>query len=45
MEVVAEKVATTDQYRYIAIDEIAKELRDGKKGVGGIGSNGKMRTL
>ena len=43
--IVAEKVATTDQYRYITIDEIAKELRDGKKGVGGIGSNGRMKTL
>ena len=43
--VVAEKVATTEQYKYITIDDIAKELRDGKKGVGGIGSNGKMKTL
>ena len=43
--VVAEKVATTEQYKYITIDDIAKELRDGKKGVGGIGSNGKMRTM
>lgn len=43
--IVAEKVATTEQYRYVTIDEIAKELRDGKKGVGGIGANGKMKTL
>ena len=43
--IVAEKIATTNQYRYITIDEVAKELRDGKQGVGGIGSNGKMRTL
>lgn len=43
--VVAEKVATTDQYKYITIDDIARELRDGKKGVGGIGSNGKMKVL
>lgn len=43
--VVAEKVATTDQYKYITIDDVAKELRDGKKGVGGIGANGKMRIL
>ena len=43
--VIAEKVATTEQYKYITIDDIAKELRDGKKGVGGIGSNGKMKTL
>ena len=43
--VVAEKVATTEQYKYITIDDIIKELRDGKKGVGGIGANGKMRVL
>lgn len=43
--IVAEKVATTEQYKYITIDDIAKELRDGKKGVGGIGSNGRMKTL
>lgn len=43
--IVAEKVATTEQYKYITIDDIAKELRDGKKGVGGIGSNGKMKVL
>ena len=43
--VVAEKVATTEQYKYITIDDIAKELRDGRRGVGGTGSNGKMRVL
>ncbi len=41
--VVAEKVATTLEYRYITIDDIVKELRDGKKGVGGIGAYGKMK--
>lgn len=40
--IVAEKVATTEKYRYVNIDDIAKELRDGKKGVGGVGSNGRM---
>ena len=40
--VVAEKVAVTEKYKYITIDDIARELRDGKKGVSGIGANGKM---
>jgi len=40
--VVAEKIAFTERYKYITIDDIAKELRDGKKGVSGIGANGKM---
>lgn len=40
--IVAEKVACTEKYKYITIDDIARELRDGKRGVSGIGSNGKM---
>ena len=34
--IVAEKVAQTESYRYITIDDIAYELRDGKDGVSGI---------
>lgn len=41
--VVAEKIATTEEYKFITIDDMVKELRDGKKGVGGIGANGKMK--
>lgn len=40
--IVAEKVALTENYKYITIDDIARELRDGKNGVSGIGANGKM---
>ena len=40
--VIAEKIAFTENYKYITIDDIAQELRDGKKGVSGIGANGKM---
>ena len=43
--IVAEKVATTEKYKFLTIDEIAKDLRDGKKGVGGVGANGKMESL
>ena len=43
--IVAEKVATTEKYRYITIDDITKELREGKRGVDGIGANGKMTIL
>ena len=39
--IVAENVALTDYYKYITIDDIAKKLRDGKKGISGIGANGK----
>lgn len=40
--IIAEKVATTERYKYINIDDVAPELRDGKKGIDGIGSSGKM---
>ena len=40
--IVAEKIAFTERYKYITIDDIARELRDGKNGVSGGGANGKM---
>lgn len=40
--VIAEKIALTEKYKFVTIDDIAKELRDGKKGISGIGANGKM---
>lgn len=40
--VVAEKIALTEKYKYITIDDIAYELREGRDGIGGIGANGKM---
>lgn len=41
--IVAENIALTDYYRYITIDDISMELRDGKKGISGIGANGKKK--
>ena len=41
--IVAEKVAITDENRYITINEIAAELRDGIKGIGGTSARGKKR--
>ena len=42
--IVAEKVATTEDYRYITIGEIAVDLRDGLNGVGGTGAQGKKHV-
>ena len=39
---VAQKVALTEKYKFITIDDIAYELRDGKDGISGIGANGKL---
>lgn len=43
--IVAETIAITEKYKYITIDDIVSELRDGKKGVNGIGANGKMKIV
>lgn len=37
--IVAKKIATTDSFKFIKIEDIENELRDGKRGVGGIGAN------
>lgn len=42
--IVAEKVATTESYKYITINDIADELRDGTRGISGIGARGKRYT-
>ena len=40
--IVAEKIATTEKYKYITIDDIVYKLRDGKAGISGRGARGKM---
>ena len=40
--VIAEKVALTENDQYITIEDCVNDLRDGKKGVDGIGAHGKM---
>lgn len=42
--IVAEKVATTEDYKYVTINDIADELRDGTKGINGIGARGKRSS-
>lgn len=43
--IIAKKIATTETYRYITINDIYRELRDGKMGIDGIGALGKMRKI
>ncbi len=40
--IIAETIALTDIYKFVSVDDIVNELRDGKKGVDGIGAKGKM---
>ena len=41
--IVAKEVAITDDYKYVKIEDIENELRDGKRGIGGTGANGKRK--
>lgn len=43
--IVAKSVAITDKNRYITIDDFVEELRDGKKGVNGLGARGKKNVI
>ena len=43
--IVAEKVATTDKYKFIRIEDIEGDLRDGRRGIGGVGANGKKTVI
>ena len=41
--IVAKKIATTQNYKYITVDNLAMYLRNGAKGIGGTGAIGKKK--
>lgn len=41
--IVATKVATTEDYKYVRIEDVENELRDGRRGIGGIGAKRKEK--
>ncbi len=43
--IVAERIATTDNTKYLTINDIEDELRDGRAGIDGLGSMGKKSIL
>lgn len=43
--IVAKNVAITEKNKYITIDDFESELRDGKKGINGLGARGKMNVV
>lgn len=43
--IVAEKIAITDSKKFISSYEIANEIKEGQKGIGGIGAMGKKTTV
>lgn len=42
--IVAERIATTENTKYLTIRDIKDELRDGEEGVSGIGTIGKKMS-
>lgn len=42
---VAEKIALTEDYKFVTSYEISKEIKEGAKGVSGIGARGKSRII
>ena len=43
--IVAEKIAITEEYKFVTIEEIANELRDGLNGIGGTRKYGEKRSI
>ncbi len=43
--IVASKIALTDEKKYLTISDIEDELRDGERGVNGVGAYGKRKIL
>lgn len=43
--IVAKNIAITDKNKYVTIDDFVNELRDGKKGINGIGARGKRNVI
>ena len=39
---VAKKIATTDEFEYIRIEDIENDLRDGRRGIDGVGAKRKI---
>jgi len=43
--IVAKNIAIAENVKYVTIEDIVKELRDGKKGINGIGARGKKTVF
>lgn len=43
--IVAEKIAITDEYKFVTSNEISREIREGVKGVSGLGARGKKKII
>ena len=43
--IVAQKIALTEDYKFVSSYEIAKEIKEGEQGISGLGTMGKRRII
>lgn len=43
--IIAQKIATTERNKFISVYEISKIIKEGERGVGGVGSTGKKKII
>ena len=43
--IVAEKIAITEEFKFVTSNEISREIREGSRGVSGIGARGKSKII
>ncbi len=43
--IVAEKIAITEEYKFVTSNEISREIKEGAKGISGIGARGKSKLI
>ena len=43
--IVAEKIAITEEYKFVTSNEISREIKEGPKGVSGVGARGKCKIM
>lgn len=43
--IVAEKIAITDNKKFVSVYDISKEIKEGEKGISGVGARGKKKTV
>ena len=43
--IVAEKIALTENHKFVTGSEMSREIKEGAKGVSGVGARGKSRII
>ena len=43
--IIAKKIATTEECKFISNYDIIKEIKEGERGINGLGTRGKMRII